>query len=246
MNNLIKYFFSTMKEQTLNNNDNDNDKEKDLDYRKIKNFLRKFSSTIDDDYQLRLKLYQLFYYDIDGIPIAKLKSIDEINMDNYPYYFKNKTREEIIEIYNNEVKSKYLIKIYNQEELRDYDIKSNIYLDISLKTFRPVYKDDWKKISEEVNEVSFDKQRSFYADYLRCYLKLKNFPTFNEFIKFIYNKYQMPVHKDIRIVFENIEKSYKDAKDYIENNNISFDIVRKSIVVSTPIANRILIQDFGL
>ena len=56
----------------------------------------------------------------------------------------------------------------------------------------------------------------------------------------------MPVHKDIRIVFDNIEKSYKDVKDYIENNNISFDIVRKSIVVSTPIANRILIQDFGL
>lgn len=243
MNNLISNFFGIL--QQLRNNKID-DATKDLDYRKIKNFLRKFSSTIGDDYHLRLKLYQLFYYDIDGIPIAKLKSIDEINMDNYPYYFKNKSREEIIEIYNNEVKSKYLIKIYNQDELRDYDIKSNIYLDISLKTFRPVYKDDWKKISEEVNEVSFDKQRSFYADYLRCYLKLKNFPTFNEFIKFIYNKYHMPVHKDIKIVFENIEKSYKDAKDYIKNNNISFDIVRKSIVVSTPIANRILIQDFGL
>jgi hypothetical protein len=243
MNNLISNFFGIL--QQLRNNKID-DTTKDLDYRKIKNYLRKHSSTIADDYQLRLKLYQLFYYDIDGIPIAKLKPIDEINMDNYPYYFKNKTREEIIEIYNNEVKSKYLIKIYNQEELRDYDIKSNIYLDISLKTFRPVYKDDWKKISEEVNEVSFDKQRSFYADYLRCYLKLKNFPTFNEFIKFIYNKYHMPVHKDIKIVFDNIEKSYKDAKDYIENNNISFDIVRKSIVVSTPIANRILIQDFGL
>ena len=246
MNNLIKYFFSTMKEQTLNNNDNDNDKEKDLDYRKIKNFLRKFSSTIDDDYQLRLKLYQLFYYDIDGIPIAKLKSIDEINMDNYPYYFKNKTREEIIEIYNNEVKSKYLIKIYNQEELRDYDIKSNIYLDISLKTFRPVYKDDWKKISEEVNEVSFDKQRSFYADYLRCYLKLKNFPTFKEFIKFIYNKYQMPVHKDIRIVFENIEKSYKNVKDYIKNNKMTFQEISRVIKLSTTISNRLLIETFEL
>ena len=124
MNNLISNFFGIL--QQLRNNKID-DTTKDLDYRKIKNFLRKFSSTIDDDYQLRLKLYQLFYYDIDGIPIAKLKSIDVINMDNYPYYFKNKTREEIIEIYNNEVKSKYLIKIYNQEELRDYDIKSNIF-----------------------------------------------------------------------------------------------------------------------
>ena len=77
-------------------------------------------------------------------------------------------------------------------------------------------------------------------------MKYKNFPSFEEFAKFIYERYEMPVHKDIKIVFDNIEKSYKDAKDYIENNNISFDIVRKSIVVSTPIANRILIQDFGL
>ena len=88
MNNLIKYFFSTMKEQTLNNKDNKDIKEKDLDYRKIKNYLRKHSSTIADDNQLRLKLHQLFYYDIDCIPIAILKPEDEsYNNDNFPYYF---------------------------------------------------------------------------------------------------------------------------------------------------------------
>ena len=228
---------------------NDTNDNKNLDYRKIKNFMRKHSSTIGDDHRLRLKLQQLFYYDIDGIPIAILKPEDEsYNNDYYPYYFQNKKRKEIIEIYNKEVKckNKSELKIYTDEELNNYDIKKNIYIEISLKTFRPVYKDNWKKISEEVNEVSFDKQRSFYADYLRCYLKLKNFPTFNEFIKFIYNKYQMPVHKDIRIVFENIEKSYKDVKDYIKNNKMTFEEIRRVIKLSTTISNRLLIETFEL
>jgi len=240
--NYITNFFGYFKEKKNTNNKID-DATKDLDYRKIKNFLRKHSANTGDDYQLRLRLTQLFYYDIDGIPIAKLKPEEDIyKNNNYPYFFKNKTREEIIDIYNKEVKTKYLIKIYNQEELNDYDIKSNIYLDISLKTFRPVYKKDWKKISEEINEVSFDKQYSFYADYLRCYLKLTYFPSFNDFIKYIYNRYQKPVHKDIKIVFDNIDKSYKDVKDYIKTNNMTYKEVREIIIYSTPISNRILME----
>jgi hypothetical protein len=237
MNSLIKYFFGGMKEQKTNNN-------KDLkDYRKIKNYLRKNSSTIVDDYNMRLKLERLFYYDIDGIPIAKLKSENEsYNNEEYPYYFQNKTREEIIDIYNYEVKTKYLIKIYNQDELNDYDIKTDIYLEISLKTFRPVYNENWKKISEEINEVAFDKQKSFYADYLRCYLKIKHFPSFEEFIKYSYNKYEMPVHKDIRTVFNNIYKSYENVRDYIENNNMTFEDVSKIIKQSTSISNRIIME----
>jgi hypothetical protein len=244
MNNFIKYFFSAMKE-AKNNKEDDNNKEKDLTYRKIKNYLRKHSSNINDDYQLRLKLQKLFYYGIDDIPIAILKPEDEIyKNDNFPYYFQNKTREEIIDIYNKEVKTKYLIKIYNKDELNDYDIKENIYLDISLKTFRPVYNQNWKKISEEINEVSFDKQKSFYADYLKYYLKYNNFPSFQEFIKFIYDRYQMPVHKDIKIVFNNIDKSYNNVKDYIRNNNIISKDVSKIIKLSTTISNRIMIQQF--
>ena len=243
MNNLIKYFFSTMKEAKNNNNNNNDNKDKDLDYRKIKNYLRKHSSTIADDNQLRLKLHQLFYYDIDGIPIAILKPEDEsYNNDNFPYYFQNKNRKEIIDIYNKEVKTKYLIKIYNKDELNDYDIKDNIYLDISLKTFRPVYNEKWKEISEKINEVSFDKQKSFYADYLRYYLKYKNFPSFEEFAKFIYERYEMPVHKDIKIVYNNIDKSYKEVRDYIRNNNITAKEVNKTIKLSTSISERILIE----
>jgi len=244
MNNLIKYFFGLMKEAKNNKEEaKDDNKEKDLTYRKIKNYLRKHSSTIADDYQLRLKLHELFYYDIDGIPIAILKPEDESYVNNnYPYYFENKKRKEIIDIYNKEVKTKYLLKIYNKNELNDYDIKENIYLDISLKTFRPVYNENWKKISEEINEVSFDKQNSFYADYLRYHLKYKNFPSFEEFIKFIYDRYQKPVHKDIKIVYNNIDKSYKEVRDYIRNNNITSKEVNKTIKLSTSISERILIE----
>jgi hypothetical protein len=243
MNYIIKYFFGVMKEQT-NNNDNNNDtSNEDLDYRKIKNYLRKHSSNINDDYQLRLKLQELFYYNIDGIPIAILKSENQIyKNDNFPYYFENKNREEIIKIYNKEVKTKYLIKIYNKDELNDYDIKKNIYLDISLKTFRPVYNENWKKISEEINEVSFDKQKSFYADYLRYHLKYNNFPSFEEFIKFVYDRYKKPVHKDIKIVYNNINKSYENVRNHICNNNITSKNVSKIIKLSTSISNRIIME----
>ena len=215
----------------------------DLDYKKIKNFMRKHSSTVIDDYELRLKLLQLFYYDIDGLPIAKIR-LNEDNFKNFPYYFNKKNKNEIIDIYNKEIKSKNksLLKIYTLEELNDYDIKNNICLDISLKTFRPVYNENWKKISEEVNEVSFSKQKSFYADYLRCYLKLQYFPSFEEFTEFIYNKYQMPVHKDIKIVFDNIEKSYQNVKEYIKTNNYQFKYIRRIIKLSTSINNRILME----
>jgi hypothetical protein len=210
----------------------------DLDYRKIKNYLRKHSSCIGDDYQLRLSLLRLFYYDINGYPIAKLKPETEINYDIYPYFFKNKERIEIIDIYNKEIKSKSLIKIFTEDELNDYDINENISLEISLKTFRPVYKENWKEISEEVNKVPFNKQKSFYADYLRCYLKHRYFPSLDDFMKYVYYKYQMPIHKDIKIVYDNIEKSYKEVKEYIKINNMSFEQVRKIIINSTPLSSR--------
>jgi len=244
MNYLIKRFFGSSNKEDFKE-DNKEDFKNKKDYRRIKNYLRKNTSTIADDYNMRLKLERLFYNDIDGIPIAILKPENEYETyknEEYPYYFQNKTREEIIDIYNNEVKTKYLIKIYNKNELNDYDIKKDIYLEISLKTFRPIYNEKWKEISEKINEVSFDKQRSFYADYLRCYLKIKHFPSFEEFMKFSYNKYKMPVHKDIIIVFNNIDKSYEKVREYIENNNMTFKEVSKIIKHSTKISNRIIIE----
>jgi hypothetical protein len=216
----------------------------DLDYRKIKNFLRKNSSTIGDDNQLRLSLMRLFYYNINGYPIAKMKPDNENNYDIYPSYFKNKSRNEIIDIYNKEIKCKSsLIKILNEDELDDYDIKENNCLEISLKTFRPIYKENWKEISENVNKTPFNKQKSFYAEYLRFYLRYRYFPVLDEFIKYIYKKYQKPIHKDIEIVFNNIEKSYKEVKEYIKINNLNYDDVRKILIKSTPIPNRIIMEN---
>ena len=216
----------------------------DLNYRKIRNFLSRRCSNIDDEFAVRKFLLGLFYYDINGIPIAIIKPEKDINWDKYPYFFKSKPKEEIIDIYNKEVKSKYFkdLKILDKDELDDYDINPDVSLEISLKTFRPVYKDNWREISEKVNNVEFKKQKSFYADYLRNYLKIKVFPDFDDFLKYLFKVYQTPVHKDIRIVFNNIENSYKDVKEYIKINNIQYNDVKKIIKKSTKISNRILME----
>jgi hypothetical protein len=52
----------------------------------------------------------------------------------------------------------------------------------------------------------------------------------------------MPIHKDIKVVFDNIEKSYSNVKEYIKINNMEFEDVRRIIVKSTPISNRILME----
>jgi hypothetical protein len=61
-------------------------------------------------------------------------------------------------------------------------------------------------------------------------------------MKFIYDKYKMPVHKDIRIVFNNINKSYEKIRDHIENTNMTFKEVSQIIKQSTSISNRIIME----
>lgn len=216
-----------------------------LNNRKIKNYLRKFSSTIGDEKSLRKLLLKLFYYDINDVHISIIKKEDEIDWNNFPKIFKLVKREDIIDIYNKEVKCNYFkeLKILDEKDLDIYEICENNLLEISLKTFRPVYKENWKELSEEINKISFDKQKSYYSIYLRLYLKLHYFPDFNDFIKFIYNKYQLPIHKDIKIIFENIEKSYKDVKEYIKTNNMNYNDVKEIIIKSTKISNRLLMEN---
>ena len=215
-----------------------------LNQRKIRNYLRKFSSTIGDENNLRKLLLKLFYYDIDGIPISVIKKEEDIDWNNFPQIFKLLRKEDIIDIYNKEVKTNYFkeLKILDEKELDIYDITENNLLEISLKTFRPVYKENWKKLSEEVNNISFDKQKSYYSIYLRLYLKHQYFPDLNVFIKYIYYKYQIPIHKDIKIIFDNIENSYKDVKEYIKINDLNFNNVKDIIIKSTNIQNRILME----
>lgn len=214
-----------------------------LNFRKIRNWLRKHSSNIGDENNLRKLLFKLYYYDINNdIPIAIIKNEDEINWDLFPLIFKLIKRDDIINIYNKEVRSNYF------KELKIVDITTNNYqitknsLKISLKTFRPFYEDNWKELAEKVNNIDFTKQTSYYSIYLKLFIKLQYFPTFDDFIKFIFNKYQTPLHKDIKIIFDNIEESYKDVKDYIKTNNLNYKDIKDIIIKSTNISIRKTIQ----
>ncbi len=208
-----------------------------LDERKIINYLRKNASNNENQNKIRNKLLSLFYKTIEDIPITTTIDNYEELLKEFPNYFQSKTREEIIKLFNDEVCPKKPI-IYNYSSVEDYDIKSNNYLEISNKTLRPLYEDDWKEKTKNLNGITIEKQQSFYADYLRYYLKFKKFPEFKEFINYLYYKLNRPVHKDIAIVFENIEKSYNPIKDFIKNNNLSFKEVKAIIIQSTPIKIR--------
>jgi hypothetical protein len=208
-----------------------------LDERKIINYLRKNASNNENQNKIRNKLLSLFYKTIEDIPITTtIDSYKEL-LNEFPNYFHSKTREEIIKLFNDEVCPKKPI-IYNYSSIEDYDIKSNNYLEVSNKTFRPLYEDDWKEKTKTLNGISMENQQSFYAEYLRYYLKFKKFPEFKEFLNYLYYKLNRPVHKDIAIVFENIEKSYNPIKDFIKNNNLSFKEVKAILIQSTSIKNR--------
>jgi len=216
----------------------------DLVNRKIKNYLRKKNS---NNNKIRNLLLGLYYKTIDNIPIYI--KIDEnsdyynVAISKFPYYFRKVNRDIILEIFNKEVSSRKILNVnYNENDENnkyDYNIKANNNLIISSNTFRPYYYEDWKERASIINEVDIKKQNSYYNDYLRYFIKFKKFPVFNEFISFIYNKYEKPLHKDILNVYNNIYNSYKDI---ISNTEYSADEIRKRIIETTSIKKRIEIQ----
>jgi len=219
---------------------NENDK-LDLTYRQIKNYLRKNISNNNEN-DIRNKLLCLFYANINYIPISRTITNEEYEeiIKTFPPYFKDVENSIIIHIFNGQVSPRKPIEItYN---FNDYTITDDTYLEISVKTFRPVYNENWKTETENVNKINYKKQISFYADYLRFYLKSKKFPTYDEFLRFIYNKYKMPVHKDYDNVFKILTKSYEPIFKYIEDNKLSYNDIKKIIVKSANIKNRIEIE----
>lgn len=210
--------------------------------RKIVNYLRKHSSNNKNLNKTKNKILGLFYKRIENIPINDINNDINENWKEFPYYFQTKTKEEILELFNSKVCPRKTIKYpFN---LIDYDIKPNNYLEISKNTFRPIYKEDWKKQTEILNNCDYKNQQSFYMEYLRYYLKYKKFPSFSEFLIYLYYKYEKPVHKDIKIVYENINKSYEPIKEFIEKNNISFNEIKEILIKSASIQNRIIMQQF--
>lgn len=210
-----------------------------LEQRRIINYLRKENNK--DHHHTRRRIIGLFYETTYAtIPINRNIDDDDskkkIN-EEFPDYFHSKTREEILELYNKEVSPKKIIAY--PFDLKDYDIKDNTHLEISTKTFRPVYYENWREQAEVVNGTSFENQHSFYNDYLKFYIQHKEFPTYLQFLKFLYYKYQKPLHKDIKIVFDNIEKSYNPIKEFIKTNNLSYKEVKGVLIQSASITNRI-------
>jgi len=209
-----------------------------LEERQIINYLRKNASNKENQNNIRNKLLSLFYKTINDIPITIKIDIDKSRelLKDYPLYFQLKTREEIIDLFNSAVCPKKPIN-YNHNRM-DYDIKDDSYLEISNRTFRPFYVNNWKEQTKIMNGVGVENQDSFYMEYLRYYLKYKRFPDFNEYLNYIYYKFKRPVHKDIRIVFDNIEKSYESIKEYIKKNDLTYKEVKLILIKSTGINNR--------
>jgi len=216
----------------------------DLTYRKIKNYLRKEISKGNTSNIIN-RLLNLYYLNINNIPIAKeiTKEEYEKTIESFPYYFKDVDKNKIIEIFNKEILPNNPLKVNYDIELYNYDIKDNNYLEISLNTFRPIYEEDWKRKTEEINGVEITRQYSFYADYLRYLLRYKKFPELDEFILFIFKRYKRPIHKDKINVYKNIEKSYKPVKEYILKNNLNFIDIKKILINSSSILNRKEIQN---
>jgi len=216
--------------------------ELELNYKKIKNYLNKQIGNSDNE--IINKLSCLFYSNINNIPIAKEITEEEYNdsINNFPDYFKSVNKKKIIDIYNNEVSRKKPLNI-NYNFTYNYDIKDGNYLIISPYTFRPIYTNRWIEDSENINGISIKYQLSFYCDYLRYYLKYKKFPLFEEYLLFIFNKYKKPVHKDIINVYNNIKKSYEPINIYIQNNNLDYNDIKKTIIKSASIVNRIEMQN---
>ena len=190
------------------------------------------------------------------IPIDNEATDDDVAkiIDKLPVYYKDLPKNELLYISTlvNPNYSASNINIaynqpitYTQPFVRDwgYDVKNVKPLDISLKTFRIYYKENWKDLAEENAKVSVDKQCSSYNDYIKYYLKNKKFPTYDEFATHTYNRYKKALHKDFKNIYDEIYAAYQNVRDYIEQNNLTYEDVKKIISDSCRIIDRVRIQD---
>ena len=208
--------------------------------------------------KIKCLINSYIYVDNEYIPIDKIatkKDIDDI-MKTFPEYYQSHTYNELIylsTLVNRNLSANAIQLKYNKPI--EYDVKfendwSDRYiitkpepLNISLKTFRIVYNSNWKELSEKENIVSVDKQLSAYNDYIKYYIKYKHFPSFNEFAKYIYNKYNKALHKDFNNIYIEIDMAYNEVRKYIQDNNLNYEEVKKIILDSCKIEDRIIIQE---
>ena len=213
----------------------------EITFKKIKNYLRKQISNNNEN-NIRNKLLCLIYSSKNYIPIANHITIEEYDkiIKDFPPYFNEVDSNTVINIFNNQVSPKKPIQLFYN--FNEYNIMDDTYLTISTKTFRPVYNKNWKHKTAEINGIIYEKQISFYADYLRYFLRFKKFANYNEFLEYIFIKYKQPVHKDFDNVYKIINKSYEPIITYIVANELSFKDVKRLIVKSANVINRIQME----
>uniref|UniRef100_A0A6C0ETW0 VWFA domain-containing protein n=1 Tax=viral metagenome TaxID=1070528 RepID=A0A6C0ETW0_9ZZZZ len=193
------------------------------------------------------------YIPIDNI--ATEKNINEI-MKTFPDYYNSHKYNELVylsTLVNSNYSAGDIQLDYNKEIKYDIEFKndwSDKYiistinpLEISLKTFRIVYNPNWKELAVNDNFVSIDNQISAYNDYIKFFLRFQHFPTFNEFAKYIYNKYKKALHKDFNNIYIEVSTSYNKVREYIKDNNLTYDDIKKIILDSCRIDDRIRIQE---
>lgn len=196
--------------------------------------------------------------DDEYIPIDTIATENDINeiMKTLPEYYNYHKYNELIYLstlvnsnysanniqleYNKPIK--YDIQ-FKKDWSSEYIINTIKPLEISLKTFRILYNPNWKELSVKYNYVNVDQQISAYNDYIKFYIKFKHFPTFNEFAKYIYNKYKKALHEDFNKIYNEVSTSYHKIREYIKNNNLNYDEVKKIFLASSRIEDRIRIQN---
>jgi hypothetical protein len=196
--------------------------------------------------------------DDEYIPVDKIANEKELNeiMKTFPDYYNSHKYNELVylsTLVNSNYSAGDIQLEYNKEIKYDIEFKndwSEKYiiptinpLEISLKTFRIVYNPNWKELAVNDNFVSVDNQISAYNDYIKFFLRFQHFPTFNEFAKYIYNKYKKALHKDFNNIYIEVSTSYNKVREYIEDNNLTYVDVKKIILDSCRINDRIHIQE---
>jgi len=196
--------------------------------------------------------------DDDYIPVDKIANETELNeiMKTFPDYYNSHKYNELVylsTLVNSNYSAGDIQLEYNKEIKFDIEFKndwSEKYiittinpLEISLKTFRIVYNPNWKELAVNDNFVSVDNQISAYNDYIKFFLRFQHFPTFNEFAKYIYNKYKKALHKDFNNIYIEVSTSYNNVREYIKDNNMTYEDVKKIILDSCRIDDRIRIQE---
>jgi hypothetical protein len=196
--------------------------------------------------------------DNEYIPIDTIATENDINeiMKTFPDYYNSHKYNELVylsTLVNSNYSANNIELEYNKPIKYDIEFKndwSDKYiistmnpLEISLKTFRILYNPNWKELATIDNFVNIHEQMSAYNDYIKFYIKFQHFPTFNEFAIYIYNKYNKALHKNFTTIYNEVVISYTKVRQYIQDNNLTYDIVKKILLDSCSIKNRIRIQE---